>query len=174
MLIAGPAAGDVTNEFGQLNPHPNGNFTALVNSTIGPAVTPDFIAEMERIYPAPIANASLDTNTYASSSSFLLHLVDHLNGILSTAEDNRGWTFMNEYSFNGAAFAIARAAKKAGLPSFYYRFNAPQTQKYPAYYGASHSADNWHLQNATSEMNATEKAVAYECVWTFPSSASAC
>ncbi|BGO99813.1 hypothetical protein NBRC10513v2_004041 [Rhodotorula toruloides] len=135
--------GDVTNEFGQLNPHPNGNFTALVNSTIGSAVTPDFIAEMERIYPAPIANASLDTSTYAT-------------------EDNRGWTFMNEYSFNGAAFAIARAAKKAGLPSFYYRFNAPQTQKYPAYYGASHSADNWHLQNATSEMNATEKAVAYE------------
>ncbi|BGP32258.1 hypothetical protein JCM10296v2_004039 [Rhodotorula toruloides] len=97
--------GDVTNEFGQLNPHPNGNFTALVNSSIGSAVTPEFIAEMERIYPAPIANASLDTNTYA-------------------------------------AFAIARAAKKAGLPSFYYRLNAPQTQKYPAYYGASHSADN--------------------------------
>lgn len=61
----------------------------------------------------------------------------------ATAEDNRGWQFLDENTFNSAGFAIAQAAKKKGQQSWYYRFNAPQTQKYPAYYGASHSADNW-------------------------------
>ncbi|GJN90505.1 hypothetical protein Rhopal_003516-T1 [Rhodotorula paludigena] len=135
--------GDVTNENGWLNPHPNGNFTALVTSSIGPAVTPELLAEMERIYPAPFPNGTADTNTY-------------------TTEDNRGWQFLDENTFNSAGFAIAQAAKNKGQQSWYYRFNAPQTQKYPAYYGASHSADNWHLQNATSEMNVTETAVANE------------
>ncbi|BGP48330.1 hypothetical protein JCM10450v2_004202 [Rhodotorula kratochvilovae] len=131
--------GDVTNEFGQLNPRPTTNFT----STVGPGITPELLSELERIYPAPIANASADTNTFATN-------------------DTRAWAVANDYSFNSAAFAISQAAKEAGVGSWYYRFNAPQTQRYPAYYGASHSADNWHLQNATSEMNATEIAVANE------------
>ncbi|GAA5821400.1 hypothetical protein JCM3770_003505 [Rhodotorula araucariae] len=131
--------GDVTNEMGQLNPHPTTNFT----STIGPGITPELLSELERIYPAPIANASADTNTFATN-------------------DTRGWAVANDYTFNAAAFAISQAAKKAGQKAWYYRFNAPQTQRYPAYYGASHSADNWHLQNATTEMNVTEIAVANE------------
>ncbi|GAA5931909.1 hypothetical protein JCM3775_000075 [Rhodotorula graminis] len=131
--------GDVTNEMGQLNPHPSANFT----STVGPGITPDLLKELERIYPAPIANASANTNTYLTS-------------------DTQGWALGNDYTFTGAAFAISQAYKKAGLGSWYYRFDAPQTDKFPAYYAATHSADNWHLQNATSTMNSTEAAVAYE------------
>lgn len=55
--------------------------------------------------------------------------------------DARGWAFLDDTTFNAAAFAIARAAKAAGQKAYYYRFDAPQTQRYPAYYGASHSAD---------------------------------
>ncbi len=100
----------------------------------------------------------------------------------SADTDARGWAFLDDTTFNAAAFAIARAAKNAGQKAYYYRFNAPQTQRYPAYYGASHSADkyvrddcvfrrreadthlclSWHLQNSTTEMNATEAAVARE------------
>ena len=104
---------------GQLRPHPSTNFT----STVGPGITSELLNELERIYPAPIANASAATNTYAT-------------------DDTRGWALANDYTFNSAGFAVAQAAKKAGVGSWYYRFNAPQTERYPAYYGASHSADN--------------------------------
>lgn len=60
----------------------------------------------------------------------------------STDTDARGWAILDD-TFNAAAFAIARAAKNAGQKAYYYRFNAPQTQRYPAYYGASHSADKY-------------------------------
>lgn len=60
-----------------------------------------------------------------------------------TDTDARGWAFLDDTTFNAAAFAIARAAKNAGQKAYYYRFNAPQTQRYPAYYGASHSADKY-------------------------------
>ncbi|GAA5875863.1 hypothetical protein JCM3774_001105 [Rhodotorula dairenensis] len=135
--------GDVTNEQGWLTPHPNANYTALIANSVGPGVTDRFIREKTRIYPEPIVNASANTNTYSNT-------------------DSRGWAFLDDTTFNVAAFAIARAAKNAGQQAYYYRFDAPQTQRYPAYYGASHSADNWHLQNSTAEMNTTEAAVAYE------------
>ena len=121
---------------GQLNPHPMANFT----STIGPGITTSLLQELERIYPAPIQNASANTNTYLTT-------------------DTQGWALGNDYTFTGAAFAISQAYKKHGLGSWYYRFDAPQTTKFPAYYAATHSADNWHLQNATSTMNSTEVAV---------------
>ncbi|GAA6006764.1 hypothetical protein JCM10207_009088 [Rhodosporidiobolus poonsookiae] len=136
--------GHPTNDFAGLNPHPNANFTALVSGQIGRELTADTLADFERIYPDPIVNSSLDTNTY-------------------NTEDLRSWIFLNEYSFKSASVAVAQAALRKKQPAYYFRMNAPNLYpEYPAYYGPAHSADNSYLQNATSTMNATEEAVAQE------------
>ncbi|GAA5864541.1 hypothetical protein JCM8547_005574 [Rhodosporidiobolus lusitaniae] len=134
----------VTNEIVRLNPHPNSNFTALIETTIGADVTPELATEMLRVYPEPIVNASVDTNTYSNA-------------------DDRAYTFLNENAANGGAFMVARGVAKIGQPSWMVRFNSPEpVPTYPDWYGASHSSDNYYLQNATTTMNATQVAVAEE------------
>ncbi|GAA5909725.1 hypothetical protein JCM6882_008474 [Rhodosporidiobolus microsporus] len=134
----------VTNEIVRLNPHPNSNFTALVSSTIGPGVTPELIAQVERVYPEASVNASAESGTFANA-------------------DQRAYTFLNEGAANGGAFAVSRAIHQVGQPSWLVRFNSPEpVPTYPDWYGASHSADNYYLQNATTTMNETQQAVAYE------------
>ncbi|GAA5820378.1 hypothetical protein JCM11251_005602 [Rhodosporidiobolus azoricus] len=132
--------GHPTNDQAGLNPHPNANFTAVLPS----GLDQELINEFSRIYPAPSVNSTKNTNTYPDT-------------------DERGWDFGSDYSFRSASVAVAKAAKRVKQSAYYFRFDAPNLfPKYPAYYGAAHSADNSYLQNATSTMNATEEAVAQE------------
>jgi len=62
-------AGHVTNEFARLVGPLSTNFTAVARSTTGSAVTPALVETLERVYPAPIANYSYNTNTYQGGSS---------------------------------------------------------------------------------------------------------
>ncbi|GAA5820334.1 hypothetical protein JCM11251_005579 [Rhodosporidiobolus azoricus] len=134
----------VTNEIVRLNPHPNSNFTALVSSTIGADVTPELLDKFEAVYPEASVNASAESGTFPNN-------------------DQRAYTFLNEGAANGGAFAVSRAAHRIGQDSWLIRFNSPEpVPTYPDWYGASHSADNFYLQNATSTLNETQQAVAYE------------
>ncbi|GAA5864563.1 hypothetical protein JCM8547_005581 [Rhodosporidiobolus lusitaniae] len=133
----------VTNEIIRLEPHPIA-FPALVDRIFGSAATPELESELNRIYPAPIVNASSDTNTYKD-------------------EDERGHAFLNDVWANGGAFMVSQAYAKQGHPSWMVRFNSPEpVPTYPDWWGASHSADNYYLQNATASMNATQAALAHE------------
>ncbi|GAA6006753.1 hypothetical protein JCM10207_009083 [Rhodosporidiobolus poonsookiae] len=137
-------AAHVTNEIIRLNPHPNGNFTDLARTTFGSGITPELQSELERVYPAPIVNASMDTNTYADV-------------------DARAFALLNDNAANGGAYMVARGMHGAGQDSWMLRFNSPEpVVTYEDWWGASHSSDNYYLQNATSTMNSTQQAVAYE------------
>ncbi|BGP16234.1 hypothetical protein JCM10213_007613 [Rhodosporidiobolus nylandii] len=150
LLAAGKTAnvpvltGHPTNDNSGLTPHPDSNFTAVVSTTGGAGLSPELIATFERIYPAPIVNASQDTNTYLT-------------------EDERAWTWLSEFNFKAASVAVAKAALGAKQKAYLFRMNAPNLwPHYDGWMSAAHSADNSYLQNATSTMNATELAVAQE------------
>ncbi|GAA5901185.1 hypothetical protein JCM6882_006138 [Rhodosporidiobolus microsporus] len=138
--------GSPTNDFGGLIPSPDGNFSSLVPSIleIGHNVSLPLFEEFARIYPAPSINASENTNTYANT-------------------DNRAWDWASDLNFRAASVEVALAAVRSKQPSYFFRFDAPNLYgKWPAHFGAAHGADNSYLFNATSTMNATEQAIAYE------------
>ncbi|ORY92750.1 Alpha/Beta hydrolase protein [Leucosporidium creatinivorum] len=136
--------GHVTNEFARLVGALPTNFTTLARSTIGSDVTPALVETLDRVYPAPIANYSYNTNTFQDAQ-------------------HRGLALMDENGFKCAAPMIARAARKRSQTAYEFRFDANQPGV-PEYLGSTHSSDNWYLQNATSTYapNATMLAVAHE------------
>ncbi|GAA5864578.1 hypothetical protein JCM8547_005587 [Rhodosporidiobolus lusitaniae] len=123
-------AAHVTGEMIRLNPHP-GDFTELVNKTIGSDISPALLSEMERVYPAPIVNASADTNTYID-------------------EDERGLAFLDDALANGGAYMVSRGVAKIGQDSWMVRFNSPEPN--PSYYLQNATA----LMNATQAAVAYE------------------
>ncbi|KAJ7623791.1 Alpha/Beta hydrolase protein [Roridomyces roridus] len=136
-------AGHVTDEVARLAP-PQSNFTQVVNSAVGTLITPALRARFEQIYPAAIPgnNYSYNTNT---PQDFL----------------HRQWAFSDDNQAKCSSSMVVHAYSKANLVNFQFVFDAPQPG-YPVYESATHSSDNYFLQNATAMMNATEALVAHD------------
>ncbi|GAA6040940.1 hypothetical protein JCM8097_003198 [Rhodosporidiobolus ruineniae] len=113
--------------------------------------------EIVRLQPHPDSNFTslISTNIGSGIDASLLSELERIypapivNGSANTnsytSEDTRSYAFMNDYLAVGGAFMVARGYADAGLPIYMTRFNSP-----------------FYLQNATSTMNATQQAVAYE------------
>ncbi|KAI5478673.1 carboxylesterase [Pseudohyphozyma bogoriensis] len=134
--------GHVTDEIARLAP-PNTNFTSTVYSGVGEGITPELFANFTTMYPeATGGNFSYNTNTFQD----FLH---------------RQWRFQDESLASCASPMVARAASNYNAAVYEFVFDAPQPG-YPAYESATHSSDNYFLQNYTSTMNQTQVDVAYE------------
>ncbi|GAA6040941.1 hypothetical protein JCM8097_003199 [Rhodosporidiobolus ruineniae] len=113
--------------------------------------------EIVRLNPHPNANfTALATTTVGSgiddallSDIERIYSAPSVNASADTNtyknEDERGYQFLNDNAANGGAYMVTTGYAKAGLPAYTVRFNSP-----------------YYLQNATSTMNATQEAVAYE------------
>lgn len=124
ILTSTSTAGHVTNEFARLvGPLPT-NFTALARSTIGSAVTPSLVDTLERVYPAPIANFSYNTNTYQGELLCLVQRRAPTDFFFLADAQHRGLALMDENSWKCAAPMIARAAKGRSQKAWEYRFDA--------------------------------------------------
>ncbi|KAJ7623771.1 Alpha/Beta hydrolase protein [Roridomyces roridus] len=136
--------GHVTNELARLAA-PQSNFTQLVDSAVGTLITPALRAQFEQIYPAAIPGNIFPMIQTPRKAHFL----------------HRQWSFSDYNQMKCSSSMIVHAYSEANLVNFQFMFDAPQPG-FPVYEAATHSSDNYFLQNATATMNATEVLVAHE------------